>query len=265
MDSALYVGTLRHRRFQPVAHEFSYPLFMAFLDIDRIPELMNVSRFAGYNRFNWASFYDQDHFGDSALSLRERVVRDAAANGIELPPGKIFLLTHLRYLGYNFNPVSYFYCYDAGGGLHSILAEVNNTFGETANYWLSGAWEQKNNKGKRYVFPKSFHVSPFMKLHQEYNWTFTTPSESLLCHCVSSEQGQPVFDATLNLAARDWSGAELRRTLMSFPWMTLKVITAIHWQGLKLLRKKVPVVAHPGPNLFDRANIKHWGASWRVH
>ena len=85
MDSALYLGTLRHRRFQPVPHEFTYPLFMSFLDIDRISELMKISPFAGYDRWNWTSFDNRDYFGDPRLSLRDRLRLDAQANGVDLP------------------------------------------------------------------------------------------------------------------------------------------------------------------------------------
>src|SRR4051812_25931522 len=119
MESSLYTGTVRHRRFEPARHEFTYPLFMAMLDIDRIPELMGISPFSSYGRFNWASFYQRDHFGDPTSSLRQRLTADAARNGIRLPDGPIFLLTHLRYLGYVFNPISLFYCYNREGGLES--------------------------------------------------------------------------------------------------------------------------------------------------
>ncbi len=99
-DPSLYTGTLRHRRFRPREHQFSYKLFMAWLDIDRIPELMARLPWTDYNSFNWASFHEQDHFGDPCLTLRERVAEDARAHGIALPDGPIFLLTHLRYAGY---------------------------------------------------------------------------------------------------------------------------------------------------------------------
>lgn len=107
MESAFYFGTVRHRRFRPVPHEFRYGLFMAFLDIDRIPELMGISRLLSYNRFNCASFEQRDHFGDPRLTLRERLAAEARERGLSLPDGPIFLLTHLRYYGYNFNPVSF--------------------------------------------------------------------------------------------------------------------------------------------------------------
>jgi hypothetical protein len=101
--------TLRHQRFTPVAHGFTYPLFMALLDVDRLPELMRLSRLTGYNRWNWASFDDRDHLGDPTRPLRDRLALDATRHGINLPDGRIFLLIHLRYLGYSFNPVSFFY------------------------------------------------------------------------------------------------------------------------------------------------------------
>ena len=264
MESGIYSGTLRHRRFSPVSHEFTYPLFMVFLDINRLPELMKVSRLAGYNRRSWVSYQERDHFGDPARTLRERVGRDAARNGIVLPEGEIFLLTHLRYLEYNFNPVSFFYCYDREDKLQMIMAEVNNTFGETANYWLTPSVERAAGDNKRYRFSKTFHVSPFLELSQEYDWTFTPPGKELISQSVSYEGGREIFDSTLKLERREWSRAELHRAVLRFPWMTAKVITAIHWQALRLLLKRVPVVSHPGVGHFERATVQHLGASWRA-
>ncbi len=262
MESGIYAGSLRHRRFRPVGHEFSYPLFMAFLDIDRLPELMQVSPLAGYNRWNWASYQERDHFGNPAKQLRERVTRDAQKEQIDLPDGRIFLLTHLRYLGYNFNPVSFFYCFDRQEKLQMIMAEVNNTFGETANYWLTPNLERPAGGSKRYRFSKKFHVSPFMKLGHEYDWTFTPPGETLIAQSVSYEEGRQIFDSTLKLERRQWSRGELHRALLRFPWMTGKVIAAIHWQALRLLWKRVPVVSHPGAGRFQRTTVQHMGASW---
>jgi DUF1365 family protein len=248
----------------PVRHEFTYPLFMVFLDIDRLRELMKVSPLAGYNRRNWVSYQERDHFGDPAKPLRERMAQDAQRRQIAIPQGKIFLLTHLRYLGYNFNPVSFFYCYDGEDKLQTIVAEVNNTFGETQNYWLTSSVERAAGDSKRYRFSKTFHVSPFMKLGHEYDWTFTTPGERLIAESASYEGGRQIFDSTLKLERRDWSRSELHRALLRFPWMTAKVITAIHWQALRLLMKRVPVVTHPGTGHFERATVQHLGASWRA-
>ena len=245
MQPGFYFGTLRHRRFRPAGHEFTYPVMMAFLDIDRIPELMSVSPLASYNRWNWAGFSERDHFGDPRLPLRRRLAIDAAAHGVPLPDGPIFLLTHLRYLGYCFNPVSFYYCYDGQGGLATIMAEVSNTFGDSQNYWLWEANERPTANAKRYHCPKVLHVSPFMKMELDYTFVFTPPGESLVAHMDTIDNGDTFFDATLCLKREPWTARTLHRALLTFPWMTLKVITAIHLEALKLYFKKLRFYPSP--------------------
>ena len=265
MESGIYFGSLRHRRFLPTRHEFTYPLFMAYLDIDRLPELMQVSRLASYNRWNWASYCERDHFGDPQKPLRQRLAEDAARNGLDLPDGRIFLLTHLRYLGYNFNPVSFFYCYDSADRLQIVMAEVKNTFGETQNYWLSAARQAvHSDHAVTYEFPKAFHVSPFLSMACDYHWTFTLPGESLTVQTNVDEHNQPVFDGTLNLTRRPWTAEWLRHALTRFPWVTAKTTAAIHFEAIRLYLKKVAVVHHPGPGNFRPANTRPLGASWSI-
>jgi DUF1365 family protein len=244
MESGLYVGKLRHRRFSPKAHDFSYPVFMAFLDVDRLPELMRVSPFSGYNRWNWTSYCERDHFGDPRIALRERLKIDAQRHGVTLPDGPIFLLTHLRYLGYVFNPVSFYYCYDTAGNLKTMLAEVNNTFGETHNYWLDASNRRPSQAAQRFTTPKRMHVSPFMDMRMRYDWIFTAPGERLVAHMNTVADEKRFFDATLQLERREWSARELHRTLAAYPLMTARVIGAIHWEALKLWMKGVPVFSH---------------------
>jgi hypothetical protein len=245
MEPALYSGTLRHRRFRPAGHEFTYPVMMAFLDVDRIPELMRVSPLASYNRWNWTSFSDRDHFGDPRVPLRRRLERDAARHGITLPGGPIFLLTHLRYFGYCFNPVSFYYCYDRQDRLELMMAEVSNTFGDSQNYWLWEANEQPTANAKRYQCPKVLHVSPFMKMELDYTFVFTPPGDSLVAHMNTVDNGDTFFDATLTLEREPWTAAALHRGLLRFPWMTLKVITAIHLEAMKLYFKKLRFYPSP--------------------
>jgi DUF1365 family protein len=245
MEPAIYTGTLRHRRFQPVHHEFTYPLFLAFLDVDRVASLMNISPFSSYNRFNWACFAERDHFGNPQASLRDRLYADAAAHGIKLPSGPIFLLTHLRYLGYNFNPISLFYCYSPQGCLETVLAEVNNTFGESRNYWLSDLNRIPSQNSHIYRCPKAMHVSPFLPMELDYRFVLTEPEDTLIAHMNTLQGDTSHFDATLTLRKEPWTAASLHRALRQFPWMTAKVIGAIHWQALKLFLKKVPVFTHP--------------------
>src|ERR1700676_1842136 len=193
MESALYRGKLRHRRFSPRRHSFSYPVFMAFLDIDRLPELMRVSPFAGYNRWNWTGYCERDHFGDARKSLRERLAEDAAKNGVALADGPIFLLTHLRYLGYVFNPVSFYYCYDRAGALEIMMGEVNSTFGETYNYWLTASNQRPCAAAKRYSTAKQMHVSPSMDMRLNCYWIFTAPGERLVRAMNTVSECKPFF------------------------------------------------------------------------
>lgn len=244
MKSALYRGTLRHRRFDPVSHEFTYSLFMAFLDVDDLANLARIAPFVSLNRPNLASFYDADHFGNPKLPLRERIAADAAGQGIEIPNGKIFLLTHLRYAGYTFNPISLFYCYSRAGTLEMVLAEVNNTFGERKNYWLTTANQLPASNALKYRCPKEMYVSPFNKMNLDYEFVLTDPGVSLVAHMNTLDNGRHFFDATLSLQREEWSAKSLGLALLRFPFMTAKVIGAIHWEALRLYLKKAPVYEH---------------------
>jgi len=248
MQSCLYAGLLRHRRFSPKGHAFSYPVFMAFLDVDLLSQLGKTSRFCSYNRWNWTAYCERDHFGDASKPLRERLAMDAERNGATIPDGRIFLLTHLRYLGYVFNPVSFFYFYDAGGNLRQMMAEVNNTFGESCNYWLTPQVARANAAARCYVTDKRMHVSPFMEMKMQYDWIFTPPGAELVAHMNVRQEGKAFFDATLELERRDWSA--LGRVLATYPLMTMRVIMGIHWEALKLWWKGVPVFPHPAKAEF---------------
>lgn len=240
LTSALYTGTVRHRRFSPSAHDFTYPVFQACLDIDRLPELLAVSPFTALNRFAWASFHDSDHFGDPALSLRARVEADAHAHGLRLSGGPIHLVTHLRYLGYCFNPISLFYCHTPAGRLEAILAEVRSTFGERHNYWLTDALAPGI-----YVAAKHMHVSPFLPMDMHYRFVLPDPAEKLLAHIEAARDGKTVLDATLTLDRQPWDRRNLHAVLRRFPCVTAKVIAAIHWEALALYCKRVPFFPKP--------------------
>ena len=245
IEAGLFVGSLRHRRFTPVEHAFTYPLFMALLDVDRIPELMRVSMLTGHNRWNWASFDDRDHFGDPSRPLRERLTTDAGRHGVDLPDGRIFVLTHLRYLGFCFNPVSFFYCFDRSERLQIVLAEVSNTFGGAHNYWLRPI---AGPHPFRAAVAKSLYVSPFMPVDIDYRFAFTLPGSRLVAHMDTRTGDAVSFDATLSLERRPWNASEIRRALSRHPAMTASVMAGIHWQALKLWLKGVPFVGRVTPD-----------------
>ena len=250
MEPALYVGRLRHRRYRPRPHAFTYRLFMALLDIDRLAEQLAVSRWTGVNRVAWASYDDRDHLGDPARPLRERLARDAARAGHALPDGPILLLTHLRYVGYGFNPISFFFCHDGAGRLALVMGEVHNTFGGLCTYWLPAAGAVAGAPVRARV-PKAMHVSPFMSMDVDYEFVVTPPGPSLVAHMntfARDEPGSgPYFDATLTLERRPWTRDTLHAALRRHPWMTAQVVGAIHWEALRLWLKGLPAYPHPEP------------------
>ena len=245
IEPGLFVGTLRHRRMGPIPHSFTVPLFMALLDVDRIPQLMATSRLTSYNRWNWASFHERDHLGVPTLPLRHRLAADAARHGIDLPDGPVFLLTHLRYLGYCFNPVSFFYCFDAAERLRLVLAEVHNTVGGSHNYWLR---QDPSSRTFRSTASKSLYVSPFLPVDLEYAFALTSPASHLAVQMSARRAGSVCFDATLSLTQRPWTASDIRRVLVRYPAMTARVTAGIHWQALKLWWKGVPVVPRLSPD-----------------
>jgi DUF1365 family protein len=256
----LYVGTIRHRRFTPRPHDFEYRLFMVLLDVDGIEQAMTASRLTSYNHWNWASFHDSDHVGDPSQPLRTRLRASAEAHGLSLPDGPILLLTHLRYAGYIFNPISIFYCLDSGGALRRVLADVRNTYGGRRLYWLQPADPAAHRF--RAVADKTLCVSPFMASGVSYEFLLTPPGDAMVAHMNVHRQaprgdavasGERVFDATLSLERRPWTAATIRRALLRFPWMTAKVTAAIHFEALRLYLKGLPVVPRPlEPEPCDR-------------
>lgn len=247
MHSRIYVGQVRHRRYRPAPHAFRYGLFMLYLDLDELPTLFSRHWLWSARRMAVARFRREDHLGDKSIDLGSAVrqlVRDET--GISLN-GPIRLLTNLRYFGYGFNPVSFYYCFDPGGEkLELVVAEVNNTpWGEQHCYILPESENQGNATTKRYLPDKRFHVSPFMDMDINYDWRFTLPAERLIVHMKNFRRGAQLFDATLSLREQHINGFNLAAVLVRYPLMTVRIITAIYYQALRLRLKKIPFVPHP--------------------
>ena len=248
MHSFVYEGYVRHRRFRPVRNEFRYHLFLMFLDLDELPHLFDGHSCWSFERFNVAWFRRRDHLGDPQLPLDQAVRNLVEERTGVRPTGPIRLLTHLRYFGHCFNPASFYYCYDqAGRHVETIIAEVHNTpWLEEHCYVLGEALnEHPVRRWKRYRFAKAFHVSPFMDMNIQYDVRFREPGEFLSVHFINMQGGSRIFDATLHLRRKELSASNLSRILIDYPVMTIKVVTLIHWQALRLWLKGVPVFVHP--------------------
>ena len=222
-------------------------MYLLYLDLAELPELFDHHWFWSARRPNLAWFRRQDHLGDPGVSL-DTSIRQTIQNATGFQPqGPIRLLTHLRYFGYGFNPVSFYYCYDREDKqLQTIVAEVSNTpWGEQHYYVLPASEHTGHGRHQRFQLQKEFHVSPFMPMDIDYDWRFSIPGKHLTVHMENHHAGNKVFDATLQLQRHPISSVNLARVLLQYPFMTGKVITAIYWQALKLLIKKIPFYPHP--------------------
>lgn len=249
-SSAIYQGQVRHRRKTPVEHEFTYRMFMMYLDLAELPGLFRGRWLWSVTRPALARFRREDHLGDPSEPL-DTAVRDLVHSETgRRPRGPIRLLTQLSYFGYVFNPVSFYYCYDNDDSeLETIVAEVNNTpWGECHCYVLPQAMDRGSAGHKRFFPDKEMHVSPFMQMDVDYDWRFNTPADQLTVHMENARRGNRIFDATLVLQREEITAGTLAGVLIRFPLMTLRIFVAIHWQALKLWLKGAPVHDHPEKN-----------------
>lgn len=247
--SAIYRGHMRHRRHAPHPHAFGYPVAQLLLDLDELDTLFARRWLWSVGRRNLVEFRRSDYLGDPAQPLADAVrarIQDALGHA---PHGPIRLLTHLRYAGHVFNPVSFYYCYGADGStLECIVAEITNTpWKERHAYVLPVVQADAQGRALAWSFDKQFHVSPFMPMDCRYHWRFTAPGVDLHVHMQVWREGVRQFDADLVLQRQPLSGRGLAGVLLRYPLMTLQVVAAIHWQALRLWLKRNPVHDHPSP------------------
>jgi DUF1365 family protein len=247
LASAIYEGTVRHRRHAPRKHGFTYPLTMLYLDLGELPQLFKRRWFWSLGRPNLATFQRNDYLGPLNLSLDEAVRQCVHAATGQRPDGPIRLLTHVRYFGHCFNPASFYYCYGKDGTtLQTIVTEITNTpWKERHAYVLDLTQATVKGRAMQWHFDKTFHVSPFMPMARTYDWHFTTPGSDLLVHMNVLDGKQNDFDATLMFQRRPFNAANLARVLWRFPLMTIQVVVGIHWQALRLWLKGTPIHDHP--------------------
>lgn len=250
-ESAIYVGTVTHRRFVPKSHAFRYRLFMLLLRLDELPGLFD-------RRWFWSArpdrpapvwFRREDHFGDPEQPLEEIVRATVASQAGFRPTGPILLLTHPRYWGYVMNPLSVFYCVSPDETcLEAVVLEVHNTPWNERHVYVLRQPETITPAGQyRYRFQKTFHVSPFMEMSYEYHCALRPPGADLLVYLENRFQGEQThFDAVLTLKRRELNTRTMATMLARHPFMTQKVLAAIYWQAFRLWLKKVPYVPHPG-------------------
>ena len=248
VGSYIYEGIVRHRRKQHARNNFNFSVFYFLLDLDELDTVFNKHWLWSTQRTRYGSFRRSDYLKEipTERPLNECAVDLLEKTGVETPIGKVRLLTQLRYCGFQMNPVSFYYCYDADDrNVVAIIVEVNNTpWGEQHTYVVRASNPAKKLIAAKNV-QKTFHVSPFMEMDMHYRMLFTHPSEKIGIKMENHQRGEKVFDVSMSLQQKPLNSYQLAKVVVKYPLYSFKVFAGIYFQALKLYLKRVPFVPHP--------------------
>ncbi|MFG1487710.1 DUF1365 domain-containing protein [Oceanospirillum sp. HFRX-1_2] len=252
LNSRLYYSTVMHDRVKPVRHRFVYQTGTFLLDLDELKTLEKSSgkkfglRLFGYNQPGLFSLYDKDYVTAEGDTIKQHAQRLLADNGCE-PATRIELLCMPRHLGYSFNPLCIFFCYNEAGELATTLYQVSNTFSQKHIYAVEAKPIQVGEKtALRHQADKVFYVSPFINMDCQYRFRIATPGEVLKVLIRQEDSEGLLLNATLTGKSTTLNAKGLIAMALKRPLFTYKVIAGIHWEALRLWLKKIPLVSRKG-------------------
>jgi DUF1365 family protein len=229
----LHTGVVSHRRHVAPFTHFRYRIWMISLDLDRVEQL--GLRLFRQNHAGIVSLQERDHGARDGSKLRVWVEQHLERAGLVDFSHTIRFMLIPRVLGYAFNPISLYFCYDEAGNLGAVLHQVKNTFGHQQPYVLPVA---PDTQTVRQSCRKRMHVSPFFDMHGGYRFAFTRPhfkvGENFVLSIRYGTRDSLRLTAHMRLQARELTDRALLRQLLVMPFMPMKVIAAIHWEALKV-------------------------------
>ncbi len=242
----MYISNVMHRRLFPVQYRFTYRIFGFLINLNQLNNLSKTSFLLSYNRFNIFSFYESDHGRRDGSSLTQWAAQQLASQGMESDNLKIYLHCMPRVLGYTFNPISYWFCYSSENQLLAVLVEVHNTFGDQHTYFLP-ARDVDVSDSVRASKPKNFHVSPFINMQAHYQFRISQPDETFSAMIREQQDERLMLVAGQHGKRSNISNTSLLKAFFFLPLMTLKVMTMIHWQAVKIYFKGGTFHRRPKP------------------
>lgn len=251
-DAYFYEATVFHKRFSPKTHQFTYPVCYGFFDVEKLGALSKKCSWFSLNKRGFFSLWEKDYLGDfktkEAKNLNEKIYEIYESECIQ-KPYKTYLLTMPLLFGKGFNPVSFFYGFDDVGNLESVIAFVNNTYGDSHYYLLTHPIISEDRYRYKFQNEKVFHVSPFYKREGVYEFTFDCQAKNLRVSIEYKKENETLFIATLNGKLIPWNTRGMLKTLIKYPINILLTIPRIAYQAAKLkFLKGLPVITRKAPN-----------------
>ena len=163
--------------------------------------------------------------------------------GVETHGVRIALLCMPRVLGYEFNPLSIYYCSDAQGRIVAMVYEVNNTFHQRHTYVI--AVTPPADRSVVQSSAKRFYVSPFLDVDMSYTFSTLPPGRKVRLSIMGFDTSGPLINTALAGSRRPLTDRTLARLLLAFPLLTLKVIGVIHWHALRMWLKGFKIKDQP--------------------
>ena len=240
MNSCLYDCRVEHVRLKPVRRRFSYGLFYLWLDLDELEMAGSRSWLMGVDRPGLLSFQDRDHWPCGEGELKMRVMDWLSDRGIQTSSqARVRMLALPRVLGFSFNPISFFFVYDAGDRPLVAVAEVENTFREKKLYLMEPDSLREDGSFLARM-PKDFYVSPFFKLDVDFEFRFPPPADKLDLRVDDWDSGERVFTSRLVGMRRELTSSNILWLALKCPLVSVKVVLLIHWQAMLLWMRGVP-------------------------
>ena len=240
ISQKIFNAQVMHRRLFPKKNIFNYRLYYLALPLPAEPLPGKLIQFdakdAGYRDGS-----DPEHFAKTILSNY----------GFNEEIKHITLITMPRVMGYVFNPVMFYWCVDDQRQLRAVIAEVHNTFGEQHCYLCAHEDRAAIESYHQLYAKKLFHVSPFLERNGYYRFRFSLSQEKLgiwidYFNQENNKQLSTAFTGTLTTLNK----SSLRKALWTHPLLTLRAITLIHWQALKLMKKRIRYMAKPEQSMI---------------